>query len=474
MRVSKKIFEHLLITLVIGIVSALWIKMLPGTQDGIKQAVIVQFVAFIICIVYFIRSNHNVITPYVIFMVIFYLFQNGQLLLYSIGAEYDYFYVERYSQQVVLDSVYYSTTCMCAAFAAGIFSMRREFTSKLFRRMNNFSQIELFGFAKIGYLLSALFALPNLAFKFLNVIQSGYFSVIAYVANIPSLVRVMEEFFVAFSIMLIIYGKKNKKWTYIVTMLFILWSVLTALTGQRSTGIAGIAIIGILYFRGVYDTKKISFSNFFKNAKKYMGLILVTIIATYLVSLAFSFRMQSSFTLVSISEAVKYMIGTLGFSFFPLILVMQVTPLNQPYLYGKSLLGSLVSGFVPETLDVFGLFEVFREWTFEPSEWIESYYSYGFGIDFSLNAETYVNFGYWGWIAMFLLCAIIASLLKNIDFSKKNNLFSQYSVATLLFMWFTLPRRKSYYIYNRFFWFVLVMSCFLIVMKYLFSNKGKN
>lgn len=469
--VSTKKLKYILFIITVWIVSTFMIS-----NKGIRfeDAAIVQFITFILFFIAMGIANKSMVTLYSVFLAIFYLFQNGQVLLYAFGIKYDYFYVTKYNTDVMLHSVVFSHMCMCAAFLAGVLSMETSHTSRIIQKNNCISNDLILNIAKIGFWISMIIAYFNVFIKLAIVISNGYFGVIAYTSKIPSLVKVCEEFFVAFAIMLIIYEQHSKVRIYATTLLFIIWSILTALTGDRTSGIAGVVIIGLMYFKNIYSSKGITYVKKKHNKRKYMFLIIVAIIASYLISFAFSFRMQYKYDKISVLDTIINTIGTLGFSFFPLVLVMQVCPLYQPYLYGKSMIGGLISGFVPNTIDILGITDVFFKWSSEPSTWIESYYNYGFGIDFSLNAECYANFGELGWIAMFFLCCIVSSALKNIDYQKKDNLFSQYTSFILLFTWFTLPRRKSYYIYNKIFWFVLMMTLIIVIVNSTYAKRTKN
>ena len=43
----------------------------------------------------------------------------------------------------------------------------------------------------------------------------------------------------------------------------------------------------------------------------------------------------------------------------------------------------------------------------------------------------------------------------------------------LLFGWFTLPRRRSYYIYNKIFWYVIIVAVFICILYLLYKRKKR-
>ena len=99
----------------------------------------------------------------------------------------------------------------------------------------------------------------------------------------------------------------------------------------------------------------------------------------------------------------------------------------------------------------------------EGQSWLESYYDYTFGLGYSLNAEAYSNFGQLGFIWIFILSIIVARWLSEPNFNSKKNKFSQYCGLSLLYIWFTMPRRSCYYVLNFIVYYVLIMGFALLL-----------
>lgn len=457
MVVQKKKLYYLLFCIFIGIIDYIICSTLSSTFEGVVGATLTQLVTFIICYIWLAKINKSYLSLYGIFMIVFYLFQNGQVLLYVIGVEYDYFYVERYGIPILLDSVTFSTICLVAALSAGIFSTTRKKTNKFYTKLDNLERTIVIKCAKVMWIPLAAFALPYMFAKLAVTSLSGYYAMIAFVSSIPSVINLIEKLFIGISVLLLIYVEQKQMCHKIIRFITIIWSLMATLTGDRTVGLAGLVVIAVINF--LIGNKKKKNNMFWR----YIVMIIMGIAIMYLISIAFSYRMQTGIEVMGIREIITETIGTLGFSFFPLVLVMRVCPVSVDYLYGKSFLGGFVHGLVPENIDILGITSIFTEWSSIPTNWIEEMYNYGFGIDFSLNAECYVNFGWYGWVVMFLLCTIIAKLLRQVDFRREDNLFSQYASIILLYSWFTLPRRKSYYIFNNFFWYVVIIGIVLLL-----------
>lgn len=120
---SKTKCNYLAIVLAMTIFSCFLINVFNQNDvDSLKSAVIVQFVAFWVMFLVLGYANKALITLYSVFLVVFYIFQNGQLLLYAVGFDFNYYYVEKFSSELLIQSVLFSNLCMCSAFAAATFS----------------------------------------------------------------------------------------------------------------------------------------------------------------------------------------------------------------------------------------------------------------------------------------------------------------------------------------------------------------
>ncbi len=146
--------------------------------------------------------------------------------------------------------------------------------------------------------------------------------------------------------------------------------------------------------------------------------------------------------------------------------MMNIVPSIEPFQYGKQYLLSFFAAIIPSAVDFTGIAtKLTQDWSiFE--EWIKRYYGqYKFGLGFSLNAEAYINFGWLGIIAIFLLMIVVLSNLSTANIQKKfGSKYGVYKVTVLLYIWMTLPRRSSYYIWNGLFWCVFIMGLYFRVM----------
>lgn len=289
--------------------------------------------------------------------------------------------------------------------------------------------------------------------------QGLYEGVRQFERNVPTYISIIEYFFVPFSVLHMVYcrsasNKRNTMW------LLIVWSVSTALLGDRTSGIGGILVATLINFK--YSGRQNQNERIQKRNYIFLGLGIVT--AFLLISVAGSFREGNHFSDASTLFGV---IGEMGGSFLPLLLIMEICPSIHPYLLGRSYFYTLLTGFIPETLDLTGIVHQGLNYVIEPIRWIESDFDYTFGTGYSLCAEAYANFGTWGFIALYFIGLLIIKVLQT-DINRK---FSVYTSMVMLFELFTLPRRNSYYILNHSFYCILVMAALILIMTRRVNNR---
>ena len=449
----RKKTVYFVLVLFLMLVSTLFLEQsYQGNAKSVKVSIITQFLLFIVLFLLLGYTNKSCITLYSVFLILFYVFQNGQLLLYAFNVKANKFvFVEKFSLDQLHKGVLFSNLCMFSAFAAAIFSFHEKKT-KIIKKLDSISPKSIYSISFIGLALTAIIAYILIGVKVVVWLRGGYSSVMQFETKVPSMIGVFEALFPAFCILSLISGVKAQLKTRYILALFILWGMVTAVLGDRTTGMGVIVILLLMLYFGYFPIpRKIQKMIF------YFGCLMVVLA----IPLIFSLRNHEKFSFGSIFQVIIDVVYELGFSFFPLQGIIELCPSTHNYLWGKSLLSSVVTGFFPESLDVFGWCHAMRDGASLPVHWIADRYQYGFGMDCSLNAEMYANFGMWGFLAMFLVCSLISFALKKVDHKSNQNVFSQYIGFALLFGWFTLPRRRSYYIYNKIFWYVIGVAAFI-------------
>lgn len=401
------------------------------------------------------RINGKWLNPVIVFLLSFYLFQNGQLLLYSLGIKFNDFYLQYAIKYIKEISIFTSVSNVLVGLAAILTTKPALKYQQKADSLSKYKRQEISRLGICGMLLASLVAIPLVVYKFTLVLRGGYYLVRSFESTVPAVLTFIEYMFVPFSILTLLYS--SKKQYLFAQLVFFVWSIVTALCGDRTTGIAGLFII--LYIGSLKTPSK------HKIKKSIFAIIGFAFILVF-IRFVFQFRSQNSFSSVSggTVEIITDNISEFGFSFFPLYMVMEIIPSKEPFFWGVGYLSAFVSGCLPSFLDPTGTIRSLERIAHINGTWQDKYFSsFDFGFGYSLNAEAYSNFGWYGLFAVFLICIVIFFFLQRNNKKEKIDNFNIYEQCVLLFVWLTLPRRDSYYIWKGLVYCVILIKVYLMV-----------
>ena len=128
-RVPKRTFDYLSLVTAVSIACILLMVVLDQNDAvALRTSILLQFFSFVVLFFVLGYANRSIITLYSVFLLVFYIFQNGQLLLFALNADYDYLYIEKFSIARLQQSVFFSSLCIFAAYYAAVFSMNERDT----------------------------------------------------------------------------------------------------------------------------------------------------------------------------------------------------------------------------------------------------------------------------------------------------------------------------------------------------------
>lgn len=405
----------------------------------IKFSILSSLIIFILEIVYINKLNGGVINPITLFLIAFYVFQNGQLLLVALDIPFYDFYISTLKIFLKDVSIFSSLSNVVAGYA-GIICVSILQKEKHYV-IDQYNPLEVGRVAWLGFLGTSILALPLVAMKFLTSLEGGYYAVRAFEENIPTLVTFLEFMFMPFSLLTIIF--RSDKSSQVARYGVFIWLVLTALCGDRTTGISGLLILALVSYNKNSGNIKYNWKDISKIS--FIGLLLIIFIR---VVYAYRTGEDILFALSGGNFLVGFL-SELGISVFPLFTMMYIVPGQEAFLWGQGYILSAIGGSIPSFLDITGVVNVINQQSRIFETWHSQYFGqYSFGLGFSLNAEAYINFGWFGLIAIFIVCLIIFSFLRVKNLKEHTSPWELYRISILLFLWFTLPRRDSYYIWK--------------------------
>lgn len=463
MKLRKKTLLYIvsILGITVGVVTyMLDLDIYIANVNNIANAGLLCFVHFLIMLILSYKYNGK-FNLYSIYLLAFFFFQCGQFALYGLRVDYNYFYIEHFDKSVLFKTIFFSCLCNMSAFLAVPFALSQH-KNLFLDKLNNLSASSVYTIAKRIFLVISLVEIPYCLLRFIIVLNQGYQGVRSLEANMPSVLPFIDMLYVPITILCIIYSQYNHK---LFSLVLITWGIINSLNGDRSSGIAAIMIFGLMYFNGIIGTRKI-------NIKKRITLIIIMLLCAWLISYAYDFRNHVVNTGDSNKPSfIVNAVGELGFSFFPLMATMMICPSNVDFLYGKTIICSFLSSIMPLSFDFTGIFRQLYEISKEGIYWLNNYYDFSFGLGYSLNAESYANFGILGFIWIFLLNIMVSKILYQPDYTRQDNKYSQYVSFSMLFILFTMPRRSCYYLANFYIYQVIVIG---LIMLYFGKFKSKN
>ena len=455
MIISKNKFISSFISLtliVIFIYTSLVLKNTVNEEIFISYNVVFATIIFIIELFFVINNKKTFFNPIVLFLLSFYLFQNGQLLLYALKIDFNNFYIISLKNYMPNASFFSSISAVVAGFAGILFSNYNSSKIKNYY-IDTLNRNEVVNAARLGFIVTSIISIPLVLLKLGYAFSGGYNAVRLFEGNIPSFINFFEYMFMPFYILLYSYSNKKEKFS---KYLVLVWLLCTSLCGDRTTGIAGILILFYIQYAKNGLSKKQKSNNF--------KMIIVGLFLIFFIRFVYLFRTKGDISQAfTDANFFSSFISELGFSCFPLFTMMYTVPIREGFLLGQSYLLSFIGGCIPSFLDFTGIIKNVNSQAYIFESWQYKYFSqYNFGLGFSLNAESYINFGWYGLIVIFAICCFIFKMLSDDNnLKKKNEGWSLYKTSILLFLWFTLPRRSSYYIWKAISYSIVLIQLYL-------------
>lgn len=393
-------------------------------------------VQFIYCIISWIKRGNQFVSPYIIFLCCLYIFSYGQSFLWAFNIETERSLV--YSPDISIHEIFIAqvqTIIMLAFFHIGAihYIQKQRYDDLNYRVHVNYTN----RLKQVGWFLFIISVVPYLSETINDMFLSmtkGYMALYQgeEQIGINNISNVIADYFIPSLICLFIVYSKNKtiRTTIVVFLLFNIIAILV--TGGRSNAVILLAILGILYN---YLVKR------FTRKWLVIGAVGICLLLQVLAIVA-SFR--SSGLNAASKEGVKIennaavdAVAEMGGTMFCLIKTENIVPSKQPYRYGKSYVYAFTT-LIPNL----GFWEIHpAKKESNLGDWLTEELGLGYGTGFSMTAEAYANFGYFGFIAFFFWGWFLANIFGKIEISAQTRNYALMAFSLILFWFFLkLPR----------------------------------
>lgn len=460
-------------TFVITLLCRILCDLIPDTDEVRALGLLGWFVLFAFFAAYKYVTG-KFVTLASVFVLSMFAFGYGQYLLYGLGAEYDYYFLNSYyagiynnNKAILTASVQYTIIGLelfCLAIMAAVRKNRpcpsaEETKSSAFR-------VDDDPMRKVFIVLFCLSAVPTIAFNAYLAVYSlaaGYAN--ARLIPTPAIVRYLGVFFIPSAIGSFICNKNRPRARFVVAACSAAYCAMSFIVGGRSLAMGLLLGLAIVFL----SERKISVSAIVVILLGgYLFIVLSSVISEARNNNSgggfIEIFMENAFG----GKAFSLFLGEAGFSGSSLTWMMHamesrgVNPIN-----GKTYIGAVI-GILPSSLDVLHIQDYWNEFT-QLEDFLTNYYSFDFGVGYSLFAESYYNFRWFGLVVLFLEGLLFGKLL-NLD-SACTGSWKKYVPIALFSMLITIPRRDIVFLSN-YIALCVIVPYLLIVICAAIKNKG--
>lgn len=380
----------------------------------------------------------KIITAYTIIFFTFSLFQFGLPILYAINSEYISFYIEVQSVNNLIFSAKYSIICIqLFNLGASLFNnnnkCKKNIKSSIFEKSKFIEQI-----AKLLFIVTGIIAIPLAITVAMISYKHGYSYVKVDTMGIYNPInQFAKTMFIPATFLWLIYCEKKKTRNRLL-FIIIFYSLISMSSGGRTEGL-GLLLV-ILYYAlnsngNINVSKKV-----LRNVLVLFGGLLLLTSLTYIAQNRMGINHE-----LSIINSIEKTIEEMGFNFTSICFTRQYIPNTLKYQMGTSYINSLIC-LIPKSLDPTGT--VLSLYNNLPELWLANSLNqtygnlYEFGVGYSIIAESYYNFGNYGWIAVMVIGILVQWLIGK-DYCTLSK-FNKYIQLIMLWSLITFPRRGFY------------------------------
>lgn len=410
-----------------------------------------------------INQSHSIFSNISLLYLSFVFFQFGIPILYAFDKNYYSDYVQLFSSGTVIKGEIYTIFCI-QLFCLGIF-----FSKILIRRdhrlifsnttwANNDAMV-----VKAGTLLfffSAVIYVPLITYAGFILHSRNY--------SLSIISKFASQYYFTSAFLILCYSK-NRKLRVTIYSLFIFVCIAAMMTGGRTQGLVPLMVL-LVYVNDYEESKvrKIYGRKLIRNLFLGIGFCIILFLIVYI---AFVRTKGGSAQQLGISGFIQAFLNELGFNFTSLLFVM-----SSIGLYGLKLGASYIGAFpalIPESFDFTGFVKYYFN-NIAGSNWLQITYGnvFGFGLGFSLVAESYYDFGNYGILIILVLGFLIGGLIAK-EPSKCSN-WEKYVEIVLLLGFITVFRRDFYQLLKQIEYSIFFVALYLYLFEKITKNNNVN
>lgn len=389
----------------------------------------------------YLRTKQPLISPYIAFIVCLYIFSFGQSLLYPfdlVGSRdlvgFRGITIEKVFRGQIITLIFLAFFHIGALLKGKSKNLGELYTNIVNKQNNRLKQIAWF------VLIISIYPYYNeIITNAIISLTRGYVAIYGQElkTGIGNASGILADYFIPALIVLYIAYRDKRRWRLFILGVFIFNGIILLVTGGRSDAVIMVAMLLILHN---YLVKAFTKKGIMIIAGCCFGLLII--LATI-----GRVRGDEHRTLQEIAQtetddnAAVEVISEMGWSMFCLIQTEGIVPENENFRFGSTYALSFTS-IIPNL----------EFWEIHPakeganmSDWLTDKLNMGYGTGFSMCAEAYINFGYFGALMMMLLGYIINAFFGNLAFAIKTKNIA-FIAFILITFWFSLKMPRNSFI----------------------------
>lgn len=444
-------------------------------EQHLVEISIFCFTSFIIELYCWKRISGEVFSPYIIFFSVLFVFCCGQSVGWALGIDLggqDLWNRKNFGMDI--DNISAALCYSMLSLSFFIFGSIVQFDKKTSIYSNQFSREDIVIVCKavaknLLYIVLPAFLITS-AQIFLAVLSygySGYYSEIGSNSLLMNLCFYISGYYEPLLLLLFVAYSYNRLYRNFILICMLIQPLLQLFAGGRSGAVMtvlGICLAWHYFVEPIKGKSAIIFS-----VIGYFGVILLNTIALTRNNISTDLLTFFSLYFEGAYSALGHILGELGWSLTSTIWTMMLIPEVTPYYMG-------ISYFVALTAPIpnLGFWEVHPAKQYaQLGDWLEQELNYGHGIGYSMVAESYANFGWFGILMMFVMGYIISKFISSVTSENIEHNYLGAIFQILIIMTMMKPLiRSSFSMSLRSFAYVL-LPLYITMIYYLNKRKIK-
>lgn len=400
-----------------------------------------------------IKNGQKLISPYIVFLMVMYIFHVGQSLMYpfNVITNRDLVGFMGITASGVFKAQLISFSFL-AFFQIGSLLCNIHSYKKA---INSSYPKQIIRLKRIGWFLAIVSFYPYYSELIHNAILSmtfGYGALYEGEAKIgfANFGSILADYYIPAIICLYIVYKNNNKARLLIVGILLFSCGVILVTGGRTEAVIILLLLLILHnylIKSFTRKQLIAIGSF-----GVIVLILLASIAQMRSNTSRSFNDTFDISENTSNNGAVEAIGEMGGSMFCLIWTDEIVPQTEEYRFGSSYAYAFTS-IIPNL----------GFWDIHPAkkhanlaDWLTDKKGLSFGTGYSMIAEAYINFGYFGALLMILMGYLITNVFGRLkSYTITRNVAS--TAFVLVLFWFSLkiPRNSFIGIVRAIFYFAL-------------------